>query len=453
MVLPQPSNVTSRQKSILNRSKKSILNKSNLTIFAALCAVVGLFLILLSNVLLLPLAVTSGGSASGKAAFLAKARPQSADLADPSPPANRADGTNLGRIRTQGSRHTTVMGMAVGYSISTYRTFVGSLRRSGFEGHIILAIAPDPKPGVLEYLTSKNVTAVRLEFADCDFDPGGGGKAQAMDGGKSSGHKVEAMTCARPYTDMMVRWSRYPLLRDYLEACEGCTGPVLVSDVRDTFFQRDPFGTGAPEVLGLQVFREHRSMTTANWIVQQIALSCTGLNFGEEPYLAPMLCSGTTVGTRETMLRYLTIMYEEMRVWLDNPSCDHRWVGDQAIHNYLFYTGRFHNAVAVPNRMGIVHTPGVQGSMLLEEHAKDMIEKTGKDRLVIMNTIPYQGANGKDQWIGPQFDLIDKEGFLVDFNGERSRVVHQFDRLGLPFGNYLRNKQGKLWKHLYGPDD
>lgn len=53
-----------------------------------------------------------------------------------------------------------------------------------------------------------------------------------------------------------IRWSRFPLIRDWLAGCETCTGPVLIMDVRDSYFQLDPFGPGSPVVEGLQVFEE-----------------------------------------------------------------------------------------------------------------------------------------------------------------------------------------------------
>ena len=289
-----------------------------------------------------------------------------------------------------------------------------------------------------------------MGFWGCSFDPDGLHRDQ------SKSHEKEKATCAYPYPDIKIRWSRFPLLRDYLAECRDCTasrtGPVLVTDVRDTF-QRDPFGVGAPVVDGLQVFREHRAATTGHWLTQVPIKDCKGLDFAKLPYLSPMLCSGTTIGTREAMLAYLTTMHEEMRVWMRDPKCCCTgMVGDdQSIHNYLFYTGRLPYARAISNRMGIVHTVGKQGALLLEEHAKHLEKAAGIDRDAA-NKMPYHGADGGNNWIGAAFDLTDDEGFLVDFEGTRSRVVHQFDRLGLPFLEHTNGNKGKLWEHLNAMD-
>ena len=146
-------------------------------------------------------------------------------------------------------------------------------------------------------------------------------------------------------------------LRDHLKECESCTGPVLISDVRDAFFQQDPFGDGAPKVNGLQVFEEYKFQKTTHWLVKGPVSKCKGLVIDET-----MLCSGTTIGTREAMLEYLGIMEQEMTDWMKDPKCCCNQMNgdDQSIHNYLFYTGRFPFATAIKNRMGIVHTVGKQ---------------------------------------------------------------------------------------------
>ena len=147
------------------------------------------------------------------------------------------------------SSSATVMGMAAGYGIPVYRQFVGSLRKSGFKGHIILGLAPSVSPTIVQFLQSRNVTTKILQYTKCSYK-------------KSNNEKGDPFTgkqCADPYPDIKTRWSRFPLQRDWLLECQTCTGPVLTVDVRDTFFQRDPFGPGSPPITGLQVFQEHPS--------------------------------------------------------------------------------------------------------------------------------------------------------------------------------------------------
>jgi hypothetical protein len=332
------------------------------------------------------------------------------------------------------SQHATVMGMATNYGVGEFRNFVGSLRRSGFLGHIILAISPDPKPGVVEYLTRRNVTMKRLTLVNCSNDILGASKTP------NNEHDIEIMTCADPYPDLKVRWGRFALLHDYLLDCKDCTGPVLVTDVRDTVFQRDPFGPEAPPVNGLQVFEEHWSIRTDHWIVDFPIKTCKDIEINQ-----PMLCSGTTVGTRTAMLSYLSEMVKEMKAWMQDPKCCCLKMSgdDQAIHNYLYYTGRLPYATAVKNRMGLVNTVGGQGSLVFEANRRHIMEK----QLVAIDEAPNdpytnEADEAKGLWLGLEYDLTDKDGYFIDFNGERSFIIHQFDRYGPRFDIWLSDKSG-----------
>lgn len=332
------------------------------------------------------------------------------------------------------SSTATVMGMATGYDLSVYKSFVGSLRRTGYKGNIILVVSPTPDPGVEEYLTSQGVTMKRLHIVDCDT------KIMNTDQVKNS-HQKEVMTCADPYPNLKVRWGRFPILRDHLMECTTCTGPVLVTDVRDAFFQRDPFGDGAPKVTGLQVFEESKFQRTTHWLVKFPVGQCKGIQIDET-----MLCSGTTIGTREAMLEYLDIMHKEMSQWMTDPKCCCNAINgdDQSIHNYLFYTGQIPFAKAVKNRFGIVNTVGHQATQIFRAHeaalARDFPQNYTKD---MAYKVPLNPKG--DVWLGPEYDLVDEEGFFMNYDGSRSRVVHQYDRFRSQIKPWLK-KQGLLHK-------
>lgn len=375
-----------------------------------------------------------------------QAAPETNDKVSSSASSN-VEGTYFGSPRTEGSKHATVMAMASGYSLSVYKNYVGSLRKSGYEGNIILGVSAPLPSDVEKYFDEQNVTPKILQLVNCTFAPLVDGSKKKAE--ETNSHVKEQNTCAHPYSDIKLRWSRFPLLRDWLEECKECTGPVLISDARDVFFQRDPFGVGAPEVKGLQVFEEHHTQTTAHWLVRDVVRRCKDMDFGKPPLESPMLCSGTTIGTRDAMLRYLSTMYEEMQAWTKAPKCCCNKMNgdDQSIHNYLYYTGKIPFAKAIPNRMGIVNTAGVQGSLAIESHSAAWVE-TGLTRPESMRK-PYQGAEGH-RWIGKEFDLTDSSGFFTDHNGERSRVVHQHDRFGIPMQTYLSQNKGPLYEHLNG---
>lgn len=339
-----------------------------------------------------------------------------------------------GQLRTD-SRDATVMGMAMNYGLSAFERFVGSLRKSGFQGQIILAVSNEMKPGVENYLLEQKVTYFRMQIVNCTHDTAPPTERDVV-------HEREARTCIHPYQHLKARWSRFPLLRDLLKECEACTGPVLISDFRDVFFQRDPFGKGTYQVASLEMFEEHWTQRTTDWLVNLPVKKCKNLTLDK-----PMLCSGTTIGTREAMLKYLTVMHEETNAWMEDPNCccNLNNEDDQSIHNYLYYTGRLPFAKAIPNRMGTVNTVGVRGSQIYQAHVKRCEEKWNKTQGEA-NQVPYDGAGGKYRWLGMQFGLTDEEGYFLQTDGTRSPVIHQYDRFGPAFyDKWINSRKGQLW--------
>ena len=336
------------------------------------------------------------------------------------------------RSSSKRSSNATVMGFATGYELHVYKRFVGSLRNTGFQGHIILAVAPDILLATEQYLQSRQVEIHKVKFEPCT-----NGMFTAEDEAKDA-HDAEIRRCVAPFTDLKARWGRFPFLREKLKECAGCTGPVLIADVRDAFFQRDPFGSGHPQVEGLQVFEEFGTMTTKHWLVEWPVRECKGVVYDK-----PMLCSGTTVGTRQAMIDYLDAMHEEMKLWMNDKKCHFKINGDdQSIHNYLYYSGKLPFAKAIVNRHGIVHTIGAQGSLIREAHVKQM-KKYGQEE----GFKPFDGATEDyKQWLGEGFGLTDKDGFIIDFDFKRSAVVHQYDRFGPPLDTWLRQHSGLIDK-------
>ena len=278
------------------------------------------------------------------------------------------------------------------------------------------------KEGVADYFDKMNVTVIELQFMECN------NPIIKNVTGELKGKQKEANTCVAPYPDVKVRWGRYPMLRDVLKNCTTCTGPVLFSDARDTFFQRDPFGDGAAEIQGFHFFGEHRSVDAEHFFVARRVRIC------KQGYKmkGPQLCSGTTIGTRETMLKFLDIMYEEMKLWMITDTCyfeSHG--GDQAIMNYLYYDKRFNELdphVFMARHNGIVNTVGRVGHMVSKANHRGYKSYTGE--------FP--------NWLMFHLDMTDEQGYFIEYDGSRSRVIHQWDRFGLHLQHWL-DKPGYIY--------
>lgn len=334
------------------------------------------------------------------------------------------------------SSKSAVLGLATNYSLGVYKIFVGSLRATGYNGHIILGIAKDAPPDVMQYLTTNKVTTHVVEVAEkCTYE----GEKSAHDG--NGDNTVVHWKCAKDYPDYKLTWARVALYRDWLLACPDCTDGVMLTDVRDSFFQRDPFSTVKPEQQRpLMVFEEHPDLDTTHWLTDFPIKTCKGVPIGARP----MLCSGSTMGSREGILDYTKVMMEEFDDWKTKANCRTNMKGDdQSIHNYLYYANRFKDVISIPHRTGPINVAGFQASILFEQAKKEKIGGGNGSKFI------KQGDDENWQnWFPEEYGLIDpKTGLLTNLDGNPSGQVHQFDRFGFIIQSWLNKNNNKNWPY------
>ena len=158
----------------------------------------------------------------------------------------------------------------------------------------------------------------------------------------------------------------------------------MLTDVRDVFFQTDPFARvpdnqlwlfqeEGPHTLGSEP-RNRRwvKVTFGRKILRQIA--------GNR-----IICSGVTIGSYVNILGYLQMM--EPEVLARGPV----YISDQGIHNALAYTGAF-------------------------KHLNPVIVKNGDGPVLTVGAM----KEAQFKW--------DVSGRLVDDKGIPYSIIHQFDR-------------------------
>ena len=267
------------------------------------------------------------------------------------------------------------MGMINGYPLHIYETFVGSLRATGYPGTIILGIASDAPKGTIEYLNSQNVTIKYIENAErCTYNGTKLNTGEIIDMQKAKGWK-----CSKDHPDYKITWGRFVHYKDWLEKCTQCTDGVILTDVRDAYFQRDPFVTAVErnQQHSLMVFEEDPALDNTNWLTVIPVRACRKHTVGN----TRMLCSGSTMGSREGILEYLNVMKEEFDYWKGREECRLSMKGDdQSIHNYLYYSGRFKHAVSVPYREGPINVVGYRAARISDQAMKEAKEK-GLDKV------------------------------------------------------------------------
>lgn len=328
-----------------------------------------------------------------------------------------------------GSTNAVVGLASYPYFFSGFQRLVGSLRASNYSGHIILGVSDMISTAEFEYLKSMHVTLYTVTIADCD-EAVFGTTATKKSGGKSVAGQLMRGKCTRGLEHLKVEMGRFELARQWLQACATCTGWSLVLDTRDTFFQSDPLlalgeaSTATVNLLFVEEVAPHtsplkdpsRSFVAGNPRNDAHTIGCYGRDKYDHYGERPVLCSGTVIGTRAGMHRFLSVMTDEF-LWQNTQKsrkCRSPHTTDQWTMNFLYYNGRFgeeERTVTIPWGMGPVLTVG--------KACMDKNKKTGGTDMV------------------PR----DSQGFMLNrFEGRRAPVVHQFDRCGKWMSQWLLSK-------------
>jgi hypothetical protein len=262
-----------------------------------------------------------------------------------------------------------IFALAAGYDLISFQRFIGSLKKCGYSEDIVLGVSPRSamKVGVEDYIRLTGVVAYEFEVecgghwgSTCKFDK-----------------KFLGAADPKPYRTMdNIRYDLYQYWLPYYNE----SSMILIIDFRDVFFQSNPFAkwgvysarTKLP--YELQFFAENPIFNIGNCSVHERWISTC---FGKEAHKAldssPIICSGSTLGSKEGMQHYLHVMLSSM-----SKHYEHCFLhgNDQGHHNYLYYNGYFNsdlgNPVVYPQGRGIVNTIG---SMINVNHWKENGER------------------------------------------------------------------------------
>jgi hypothetical protein len=158
---------------------------------------------------------------------------------------------------------------------------------------------------------------------------------------------------------------------------------VLLTDTRDVYFQTDPFAHPMSDDRDtLQLSLETHRITAGN-ITEKWVRELYGHEFAASLEGKSVSCSGTTLGGRTAVLRYLGQMVHEIIRHRNRIS--HTCGYDQGIHNYLYYSGALRDVSAPPNGEGLY-------------------------------------------WVAQEPHSFDEEGLIRSSLGQVVPVVHQYDR-------------------------
>jgi len=259
-----------------------------------------------------------------------------------------------------------ILGIAHGLDVPTLEPFVFSLGRSGYRGRTRIFVARKDRK-VREFLVSRGI---EVQDFDAARDSMLAGKRflrmphQAMRLLEFLALRALQPLAARDWgRDLYARLAplditalRYLLYRLFLAgpAAAGVR-QVFLLDIRDVFFQRDPFDFKAPEE-GLACFLEESDVTIGRCGVNSIWVrTCYGPSGLAAIADRGILCSGATLGERGAIERYLDAMIREIATVAGRRFVPHQGL-DQACHNHIFYRSPPAPFIAFENGAGpVIH--------------------------------------------------------------------------------------------------
>jgi hypothetical protein len=261
------------------------------------------------------------------------------------------------------SQPNLILGMVDGMSWEEIRPFVVSLRRTSYDGDVLLFVA-DLDSSTVDLITSAGIHVVKARRLQMQIrgrllypyhprlerlHPFYPGVVRSVSRVSNDPARASAALGALLSVRDISRFFRY---YRHLSKHGGAYANVMLTDVRDVFFQRNPFDVEFDE---LQCFLEDTRETIGTqphnrkWL--QAALGDGILSkLGERP----IVCAGVTIGPQRLVVSYLSVMIESLL------KLRHQSVGlDQAVHNYILHTGLVPEARLIPNGSGAVATLGI----------------------------------------------------------------------------------------------
>jgi hypothetical protein len=246
-----------------------------------------------------------------------------------------------------------VFAYAEGYALDHYILFLQTLRETGFDGDVVLAISDDPHDDIVEFLSFHKHVVVYKASLDC-FDqdritraPRRRIKNQATDVFQmcqlkniyaNSTTTQQDARAGRVVATLRYEWYWIWSLQYQPQQW------ILLLDARDSMFQLDPFPDTLPVTnqSTLYFFGENSNATrlgnsrkNANWL-----RNAYGMVVLQALKNKPTLCSGSTMGNQRAIETYLRAMVNE---W---DETDIGMTGaDQGFHNYLYYSHKLAGAI------------------------------------------------------------------------------------------------------------
>lgn len=167
---------------------------------------------------------------------------------------------------------------------------------------------------------------------------------------------------------------RHYLYLNFLESMSHCYNNVLLTDVRDVYFQMNPFHAHWSEDC-ITVAKEPKMINDELWNTRWI-LNKFGYHIYAQLKDNIAICAGTTYGPASQILNYLKDMVFHLFYNINYlPSM----INDQAVHNYLVHTGKIKPISFSDNFNGPIMTLNLESKtkIKINNERKQVLLKNG----------------------------------------------------------------------------
>jgi hypothetical protein len=251
-----------------------------------------------------------------------------------------------------------VLGAIKGLEFDELKPFLHSLFETGFDGKVAFSVS-------------------RASQTTC----------KALD---DLGVEIITVNEQNTFTATPINSLRYFVYEQYVAGLAELPTRILLADVRDVVFQRNPFEIELGD--GLCCFLENEVLDLATCVANSGWLACAyGKDVLERIGRNRISCSGTTIGTGPAVRAYLAAITAGLRAIDERtPNIMHVIAGiDQCVHNYLLYSDALPGTRLYSNEFGPIAT---------------------------LN------------YVNPADFRFDDLGLLLNHNGAPYHILHQYDR-------------------------
>jgi hypothetical protein len=273
-----------------------------------------------------------------------------------------------------------ILGTCANYTADQLSPFFLSLKAAGYKGKTVMFVNNVPDE-TIDFLRRHDCDVVA--FSHIRHFKGAGRLQQLY---------ALIMRCVfssnppRAFRVLAAKWwqfasSRYFMYESYIRQAGDELDKIMLTDVRDVLFQRDPFDFHPCD--GLCAFQESVPRLGDNFHNSKWIKESYGRNALDEMQNNPVYCSGVTIGPAADVLSYLEIMNRHLISRYASAGYD------QGVHNYLIHKGIIKNVTVYQNWSGPVLTVGA---------------------------------------MKPDDVPVSSDGLLKNKDGQPVNVVHQYDR-------------------------